>query len=298
MQAISNKPLNARLALGTVQFGLEYGIANQSGRVSQQEAKSILSEAHACGMNTLDTAIAYGESEKVLGSIGVDGWRIVSKLPAIPEQIEDVAGWVQQQARGSLDRLGVRRLYGLLLHRPDQLLGAKGEALHKGLQQLKAQGWVEKIGVSIYAPEELEQLQNAIELEIVQAPLNVLDRRMIDSGWAARLKQQGGELHVRSAFLQGLLLMGAGERPKKFDRWLPLWQSWESWLEQQGLTPLEACIRFTLSVQEAERVVIGVDQANQLRQIVTAAEGGLPPLPVELRSNDLDLINPARWSQL
>lgn len=292
------KIINARLALGTVQFGLDYGLANQSGRVSQQEAIRILAEAQASGMDTLDTAIAYGESESVLGGIGVNRWRIVSKLPALPEQVDDIADWVQQQARGSLDRLGVRRLYGMLLHRPDQLLGVRGEALHRSLLQLKAQGWVEKIGVSIYAPEELEQLQNVIELEIVQAPLNILDRRMIESGWAARLTRAGGELHVRSVFLQGLLLTTHWNRPKQFERWSSLWQCWESWLNQQELTPLEACIRFALSVQEAERVVIGVDQASQLRQIVAAAGDELASLPEQLHSNDLILINPARWSHL
>ena len=111
-----------KLVLGTVQFGLPYGIANQVGQVSLAEGTSILQLATACGIDTLDTAIAYGESEQRLGQIGVKGWQIVSKLPPIPDGTAQPIRWVETEVASSLQNLNVSSLYGLLLHRPLQLL--------------------------------------------------------------------------------------------------------------------------------------------------------------------------------
>lgn len=285
----------SRLALGTVQFGLDYGIANQHGQVSRDEAKAILDLARASGMDTLDTAIAYGESEQRLGEIGVQDWQVVSKLPAIPEGCRDVSGWVVEALTESLSRLRVKTLYGLLLHRPQQLLEQDGDPLYRALQQLKHDGVVQKIGVSIYAPSELDALCSRFQLDLVQAPFNIMDRRMIDTGWLYRLSEQGTELHVRSAFLQGLLLMKTGERPGNFDRWGPLWAKYDDWLKQMGLTPLQACIRHALSFLEIDKVLVGVDSLVQLKDIFHASTGPPPPVPAELHTNDVDLLNPAHW---
>lgn len=290
--------MNERLALGTVQFGLEYGIANQAGRVGLREADRILSEAWACGIDTLDTAIAYGESEQTLGNIGVDKWNVVSKLPALPAGEASIEEWVQGQVRGSLERLGVKRLYAVLLHRPDQLFEPQGQRLLAALELLKSSGLAQKVGVSVYTPQELDRLYSLGHFDLVQAPLNILDRRLAETGWAKRLKSMGVELHVRSAFLQGLLLMPAPMRPVKFARWQPVWQEWERWLAEQRLTPLDACMRYVLSVPEVDKTIVGVDHVDQLRQIIAAAQGELPSLPQWPQPTDPDLINPARWSQL
>ena len=147
-----------KLALGTVQFGLNYGVANTDGRVSTEMAESILRSAQLSGMDTLDTAIAYGDSESVLGGLGVQSWKVVSKLPALPEGCSDVTHWVKSQMQESLRRLGLQRMDGLLLHRPGQLLEAVGPDLYAALQSLKAEGLVAKVGVSVYGPAELDDL--------------------------------------------------------------------------------------------------------------------------------------------
>ena len=211
--------------MGSVQFGLAYGVANSDGQVSQLEVTSILTEAIAQGIDTVDTAIAYGESEHVLGNVGMDKWQVVSKLPAVPKDCLDVEAWVEAQVAGSLQRLRVTCLYGLLLHRPEQLLEARGDRLHAALRALQARGVVRKIGVSVYEPAELDRLVPCMPFELVQVPFNLLDTRMVTSGWLARLQQSGCEVHARSIFLQGLLLMPASARPAKFDRWQALWQA-------------------------------------------------------------------------
>lgn len=287
--------MSKRLALGTVQFGLPYGIANQAGQVSRDEATAILDHAWAMGFDTLDTAIAYGESEQRLGEIGVGQWQIISKLPAIPEPCTDVTAWVRESVLGSLERLRIPKLHGLLLHRAQQLLGPQGDALYRALIALKDQGMVEKIGVSIYGPDELDALWPRFQFDMVQAPFNIIDRRLAASGWLTRLHQAGTEVHTRSVFLQGLLLMEATKRPATFNRWHPLWQQWHRWLEDQALTPLQACLNFTLSQPEIDRVVVGVDSLKQLQGILGSVEVPAVKPPAALMSEDLDLINPSRW---
>ncbi|WHZ10393.1 MAG: Putative oxidoreductase [Burkholderiaceae bacterium] len=288
-----------RLALGTAQFGLVYGVANQTGRVPPDEVAAILRHAAAHGIDMLDTAVNYADSERTLGEAGVTGWRAVTKLPALPAGITGaaVAPWVRQQVDGSLARLGLKRLHAVLLHRPAEMRGSSAKPLLDALLSLKTRGLARKIGASVYGPDDLDLLQHEMPLDLVQAPLNILDRRLVDSGWAARLKRHGAELHVRSAFLQGLLLMPAERRPARFARWQPLWAEWARWLGETGLTPLEACLGYVLGVPEVDRVVVGVDNLRHLEQILAAARPGLPQSPPWSEPADIELINPTFWSE-
>jgi aryl-alcohol dehydrogenase-like predicted oxidoreductase len=163
---------------------------------------------------------------------------------------------------------------------------------------VKARGLVRKIGVSIYDPCELDRLCASFAFDLVQAPFNLLDRRLIASGWLARLADQGTELHVRSIFLQGLLLMPRERRPPAFARWDALWRVFHTWLDEAGVTPLQACLRDALSHDGISRVVVGVDSRTQLTEILDAAGGEAPPVPDALETADTDLLNPAQWPAL
>ena len=287
-----------RLALGTVQFGLPYGIANQAGQTSRAEAKAMLQLASTNGIDTLDTAIAYGESEMCLGEVGTQGFKLVTKLPAVPDDCADVSGWVKQQLNASLSRLGVTAAYGLLLHRSEQMLGPHGAALYQVLQELKDNGQVQKVGVSIYSPSELVALTQHYHFDLVQAPFNVVDRRLYKTGWMQRLKDDGVEVHIRSVFLQGLLLMAKADMPSKFSPWGDLWQTWHRWLADYDGSATKACLAFPLSFPEIDRVVVGADSVNQLAQIVNASNSqSISKLP-DLECEDESLINPANWSAL
>jgi aryl-alcohol dehydrogenase-like predicted oxidoreductase len=290
--------MNDRLALGTVQFGLNYGIANRSGLVGPADAEQIIAAAAADGVRTLDTAISYGTSESVLGACNVKGWDIVTKLPAIPDGCDDVQAWSLKQIEASLSRLRVESVHGVLLHRPDQLLGQHGCALLGALRLMQAKGYTRKIGVSIYAPTELDDIFAMGEFDIVQAPLSILDRRLLDSGWVKRLSEHGVELHTRSVFLQGLLLMSDAERPAKFDCWPSIWDEWKRWLLVSGLSPVQACLRYVLSVSEVDRLVVGVDSLTHLQDILSATVGALPDLPNWPTAPEIELINPAYWGTL
>ena len=287
-----------KLALGTVQFGLNYGVANKSGQVTSEMVSSILQLANQSGIDTLDTAIDYGDSEKLLGQIGIQQWKVVTKLPPVPDNSINVTEWVNAQVRGSLRRMGISKLYGLLLHRPCQLLNEVGGELYSALQLLKAEGLVSKIGISVYAPEELDQLFRRYSFDIVQAPLNILDRRLVESGWIEKLELAGVELHVRSVFLQGLLLMPSNIRPLVFQRWGEVLVEWDRWLESTGLKPLQACLYYLNTISSINRVIVGIDTVDHLRQIVLASDGRLKSLPNFPELKDSRIINPSSWHNL
>lgn len=284
-----------RLALGTAQFGLAYGVANRSGQINGAEAASILECAMSAGVDTLDTAIGYGDSERRLGEIGVGRWQVVTKLPGIPEECEDIGAWVGEAVRGSLNRLRIQRLHGLLLHRPNNLLADRGEELFAALTGLKQAGFVEKIGVSIYHPEELDALCAVYDFDLVQAPFSIIDRRLETSGWLERLHLAGTEIHVRSVFLQGVLLMPEGETPEKFSRWTALWDEWHRWLAVCDLTALQACLGFVLAYPEVDRAIIGIDSHRQLMEVLANCVVQRFTPPASLAGDDPDLLDPRRW---
>jgi aryl-alcohol dehydrogenase-like predicted oxidoreductase len=286
----------SRLALGTVQFGTEYGVANVGGRPSLEAVGSILRYARSAGVTMLDTAVAYGDSEATLGRAGVNDFDVVTKLPAVPEGCADIAGWVTQQLAGSLHRLHLPRVHAVLLHRPDQLLSPMGETLYSALQMLKAEGVAGKIGASIYAPAELSHMLGHYDLDIVQCPFNPVDRRLVTSGWLAEMKRKRIEVHARSMFLQGVLLMTKKDRSLRFSRWDALWERWHGWLGDNGVTALQACLAFGLSHVQIDKVVLGVDNLDQLHAILDSSGSDFALPPPDLASEDPDLINPSRWA--
>ncbi len=285
------------LAIGTALFGMDYGV-NKAKRTEADEVRRILDFASERGIDTLDTAAAYGESEATLGRVSVQNWKVISKLGAVPAGCAAIEDWIEGQIRTSLRNLQVPKLHGILLHVPGQLLETFGDKIYEALAAAKQNGLAEKIGITIYDPSELDAVCSRYRFDLVQAPFNPLDRRLIESGWMRRLYDSGIELHCRSIFLQGLLLMKCSDRPQKFRRWSHLWSVWDQWLQQNHLTPLVACLRYALAFPEISKVFIGVESLKQLEEIYTAVPGGLPAFPSAFQSQDLDLLNPSKWSSL
>ena len=283
------------LALGTAQFGGPYGVANISGQVPQEEIRAILQCAGSAGIDTLDTAIAYGGSESSLGTAGVAEWRVITKLPPLPEEVADVTRWAESQVVGSLERLRTRQLEALLLHNAADLLGPHGARFIDTLAALKSRGFIRCAGVSIYDPAELAAIWPVWRPELVQAPCNVFDRRLLDSGWLSALNRQGVRIHIRSVFLQGVLLMSPARRPWWFARWQSLFDRWLKWCGEQHTSPLVAALAYARSLNGVERLVVGVESAGQLQEIIVAAAAQLPSPPADFGCEDRDLIEPSRW---
>ncbi|MCH7372397.1 MULTISPECIES: aldo/keto reductase [Aeromonas] len=278
-----------RLALGTVQFGLDYGISNRAGQVGDDALDDILTLARQLGIDTLDTAQAYGNAESRLGSRHSADFLLVDKLaPGI------LASEVAASVDNSLRQLARPRLDGLLLHRGQDT----SPALFERLMDLQRQGKVGKLGVSVYSPDELDLwLSQGNPLQLVQLPANLLDQRFLRSGWLNRLQDMGCEIHVRSLFLQGLLLMQPAMRPAYFQSFAEPLARLDNW--HPHLSPLVKALSLTAALPQVSRFVVGVCHAYELAAI-GAAHGHLPQWPdtelAGLACDDPFLINPAMWT--
>ncbi len=266
-----------RLALGTVQFGLDYGIANPTGQTPAAEVASILTLAGQNGISLLDTAASYGNSETVLGGAMPAGhsFAIVSKTRAfgLPTIAADDAAALEADFMASLERLGVTRLYGLLLHHCDDLLVPGGERLLAAMLALKERGLVDKIGVSVYDREQIEKVLADFTIDLVQLPLNVLDQRLESGNYLQTIKRADIEIHARSVFLQGLLLMPPEELSDYFEPIRPLMQDYWAALGASGMTAVEAALAFVRRNKNIDQVLVGVTSRNELEEILTAFAG-------------------------
>lgn len=277
-----------RLALGTVQFGLDYGISNRAGEVQDQELDAILALARKLGVNTLDTAQAYGKAEARLGMYNTADFQVITKLsPNID------AADLTPSLEASLQRLARPSVDGLLLHRSQDA----SPALFERLADLQHQGKVGKVGVSVYTPEELTRwLEQGYPLELVQLPANLLDQRFLRAGWLDRLQTMGCEIHVRSLFLQGLLLMHPTLRPPYFGAFSEPLSRLDGW--QPHLSLLHKALALIPALPQVSRFVVGVCHAHELAAIASAYDHLHPAQDAELATLACDepaLINPAMW---
>jgi aryl-alcohol dehydrogenase-like predicted oxidoreductase len=283
------------VSLGTAQFGFDYGVSNANGKVPLDDVSRIIDKARKGPVCTLDTAIVYGDSEKILGEVGVNGFDIITKLPEIPNDI-DVKEWAFNAIENSLSLLNVESLHGILLHKPSQLEGNQGERIWRVLEELKNQGYTKKVGVSVYGPEYLEKNFHRYDFDIVQTSANVIDRRIVSSGWLNALEKNDVEVHLRSAFLQGVLLQNHSERADWFSRWDELFAKWDYWQKSNFESKVEACLAHIAAIARHNSVLIGVSSYSEFNEVMKTIET-LSPLeaPQDLVSQEQDLINPALW---
>ena len=290
----------SKIALGTVQFGINYGINSISGQVQCDELNKILNYARSHNVMMLDTAPAYGNSEQVLGDANTQDFKIVTKTRHFKQDNinSNEVGLLVRDFTQSLQSLKRKNVYGVLVHNADDLLKPGSDKLFKQLQIFKQQGLITKIGVSTYTVDQLQRIIDNFDIDLVQLPFNILDNRLVDSGVLSVLDKRNVEIHARSVFLQGLLLMTEQNRPKQFDRWECIWKLWHEWLTDNKLTALEATIRHVISVPEISKALVGVESKDQLRDIIKVTDGNLPSIPEGILTNDPDLINPVNWSAL
>lgn len=288
-----------KLGLGTVQFGLDYGISNRGGQVGQSTAREILGFARKAGVDLLDTASAYGDSEAVLGRCEVarEGFQLVTKLPPVPTALaeREVGGWVRELFDQSCTRLAASAMYGLMTHRAADLLEPKGARLWQEMQALKSDGRVQRIGASVYEGAEVDALLQDYELGLIQLPINVLDQRLLQSGRLDRLKTQGVEVHARSLLLQGLLTLEAEQLPAHFSPLRSTLLQLTQDAKALGLTCLQAALRFGSTLPQIDRMIVGVTSVGELEQVIDAVNGPALADYGRYAISDDALLNPARW---
>jgi aryl-alcohol dehydrogenase-like predicted oxidoreductase len=289
-----------RLALGTVQFGLAYGVSHDGGRVPFEEARAIVALAARSGVDLIDTAAAYGDSEEVLGDIAGEGspFSIVTKtLPIRAEAIDAAAiDTVEAAFHKSLQRLRRKSVDALLVHDARDILNPGGDELWKRLEKLRDQGLVKKLGVSAYDRAEIDAAIKRFPVAIIQTPVSAFDQRLLADGTLAHLASQGVEIHARSLFLQGLLLMTSAAVEAKLPRAAAPSRVWRNALVESGTSPLSAALGFALRQPAIDRMVIGVHSAAHLAECLAAVQGPPSLDYARFACDDLDVIDPRRWA--
>ncbi len=295
-----------RLALGTAQLGLHYGVANAGGRPTAPECERILDAALALGMEYLDTARAYGEAESRIGRwlrrrarpetlrVGTKLSRLAGGL-TIPELEREVAAAVDR----SRITLGVERLDDLLLHSPENLR-EYGPDLVAILTVHRDAGRVGRIGMSVYDVEEGVLAAAYPALSVTQVPFNIFDRRFVSARVVDRLRSAGHEVFARSVLAQGLVALS----PASAEAAVPGSGGWVDRFQQicsvHAARPVAAALGFALARSGADQVVVGVESVQQLQEVVAVFHRPAPiPLLDDLQGEFAAvpeaLRDPRRW---
>lgn len=285
-----------KLGLGTAQFGSQYGINNKSKPIDASDSKAILEYLNTKKIDTIDTAASYPDSERILGVNDLSKFKIITKIPSTLQTSVGIERTIRNYIELSLHNMNLSSIYGVLLHFPEEILHSNGKDILSTLHRLKSDGIIKKIGISIYSPKIIGQILDRFTFDLIQAPLNVFDNRLIKTGWAKKLKELNIEIHVRSCFLQGLLLMKIEDIPPGFKKWTPLFKFWSNWLDSNCLNAYDVCIHHLLMFKEIDKIIVGIDNISQLKQLVSSYENNLDISIPDFSSEDEELINPAKWS--
>jgi aryl-alcohol dehydrogenase-like predicted oxidoreductase len=291
----------SRMGLGTAQFGGNYGISNRHGRPSEAGVAAILARTVEAGFGVIDTAPSYGETEAFIGRHlpSAHGLRIVTKTS--PVQASEIGHEHKQELLDtlgvSLDRLRADHVHALLVHHASDLAKPGWEYIVDGLAEARSRGLVRRIGASVYGADDLALVLLRLQPELVQLALNVLDRRLIHAGWLPRLKTMGIEIHARSIFLQGLLLMRPADLPDFFSpvrtQLARVWQQWG----RQGVSALAGCMAIVLQQREIDTVIVGLNRRAELAEIEAAVAdiSGRIVESIPIALIDSVYVDPSRW---
>ncbi len=277
-----------KLAIGTAQFGLNYGVTNHSGKVKIKEVIKILDRANNSGIYTIDTSANYGNSEEVLGKIGVKNCQVITKTIMLNDDVNIVVDCFEK----SLLRLNINQAEGILIHNFDDIKNKNFDVLLKRLEEFKRDDVVKKIGFSTYTPKQVDFLLENFDFDLIQLPFNVFDNRLIEGGQLKKLKKKGVEIHARSVFLQGILLEFSNIS-SYFLSWQKEFQDYQLIVKESEMSLLEYALNFVLHIQEIDKVLVGVNSELQLNEIIKSVKDkkNIKAFPI----NNVNLLNPSLW---
>ena len=285
-----------KIILGTAQMGLDYGINNKFGKISLEESHQILLRAHASGITTLDTAEAYGNAHIVIGefhkSYPNHRFKIVTK---VPHSIEENS--FEVKIKEYLKDLEVNCLEVLMFHSFDSFKSNQGSCIK--LLELKSNGLINHIGVSVYTNDQIEYLLDKEYVTVVQLPFNLLDNYSLRGDLLEDLKLKGKIIHTRSVFLQGLLFKKTSDDIKIVQRLQSELEMLNQIVIQSNCSMEELALSYCLIQKNIDNVIIGVDSEDHLNTNIKASSYKIEEDIIQeinnINTNDVDLLNPSLW---
>lgn len=285
-------------SLGTASLNQDYGIGNLGKSLKPDDAASILTKAFELNVFHLDTAPSYGKVQKLIGEVSLPGYepKVTTKISKNScFKVEDIL----KEVEASLLDTNQDSFYSVLVHDSSELTGANSAIVKTGLQELLKKGYTQNIGVSVYSEEEVIMAKTSMpQLSIFQIPENICDRRNIYSSRLMELSLSGNTFFVRSAFLQGLLLMNSSELSSYFASASSTLNRLKSLADSLEQSILELCVGYVKEIPWASGLIFGVNsvpQLNELYEVFERVELGaikdysiFPKMPLEL-------LDPRKW---
>ena len=286
---------NNKIVLGTVQFGLDYGINNNTGKPLQEKVNEILTYAFDAGVRFLDSAEAYGNAHDIIGDFHKNNptrkFNIITKLPHV---IEDS---IDSKIELYLVQLGVSQLHALLFHSFDTY--KENQFYIKKLKHYKDSGKIKHIGVSIYTNDEFNEVVEDVDIDIIQLPFNLFDNIYQRGDLLKLAKFKNKIIHTRSSFLQGLFFLPLQSKNKVVEDLFEPLSLLHRLAEQTGVSIQKMALDYCLKQKNIDSVLIGVDNLDQLKLNLNSLGPCLGEKEINLIDNiiikNTDLLNPSLW---
>lgn len=312
MQYTNIRGLNiSKLTLGTVQLGMEYGIANKKGRPDQTESFRILQTAIDGEVNSFDTSLLYGDSEVVIGSFLSSGqsslqnpvlttkFKIIAGNNLSNKEIEgQMYGFVEQ----SIQRLKIKKIPIYMIHNPEDMI-LYGDIVPKTLRKLKMEGLIGMAAVSVYTSEEVDEMLKNDIYEAIQIPMNIIDNRLVKNDSLKHLHDTNKVVFVRSVFLQGLFFMDPVSLTGNLtDARDPLWKLAQL-ADKEGMSIQQLALSYIRDKEGITSLVIGAETPEQVKENIRLMEGPFISEKAESEISSLfdnipiHILNPGLWER-
>ena len=287
-----------KICIGSANFGMEYGL-NKKSPLLKKDIKEIFEFFKKEKNIYIDTAANYKNSEIIIGKYSTKKFKIITKIKKIPKGIKDLEKWLKNEIYISCKKLRVKKIYGLLIHDTKDLKNKKdAKKIYKTFDILKKSKIIEKIGLSIYNPNELDLYLKNYNFEIVQAPLNIFDRRIVNSGWLKKINEKGIEFFARSIFLQGLLIKDINKIDKFFLPYKKKFEKFDTWTQKLNISKVEACIRFVNSFREVDKIIVGINNKMHFFENYKFFKKDKLIVPNSLEIKSGKILNPKLWKKV
>lgn len=287
------------IILGTAQFGSKYGISNTQESIPINQLNDILDFAYNHQITMLDTSIDYGNALlKLKQSQLFNKFDLITKLPAIKESklTKELACFYIENFLADLNQAGICKIHAILTHGPDDLLKPGAAYLIEALEKLKNKGITKRLGASIYTKSQIKAITEQFKLDIIQLPFNLFDQRLLENNYLSQLANKNIEIHARSVFLQGLLLMPPNKRPSYFSKLNEQFKYLEVSARELSLTKLAITLNFVLQTPSISAAVVGVTSKHELQEIYESIIDNFKlEAPKQYQCKDEQMIDPRLW---
>ena len=275
--------------IGSANFTQKYG--TDTIKINNNEIKKILELAKKNSIYKIDTAEGYLKDKNFFKNVDKK-FKFTSKI--IPDSKWISLEYCQKKLEDHFKVFKNNKVETLLLHDIQILLKKNGTKIFKNLEVLKKKKYFKKIGLSIYDTKYLNFIIPKFNIDVIQCPYNVLDKRIITTGWYDKLKNQGKEIHARSIFLQGLLVNKLVHKKKYFRKWNNFFVNWFQFLENKNISPIDYCLS-DLLIYDFDQIIVGINNSNNLKQIINFKTIDKNKM-MNFKINDTKLIDPRKWN--